>query len=382
MISTRELDERFHRLLLRSLCCPVCLSPLFYSFVDPKKAFLFCESCTSTFLIADRLPILLLEDENWRQKADEIEGEFTYNTNIVSQNVHIERNAFVDKNTEIFLQACRLDFLNDDVLIAGCSMAELELFVKKFRNIVCLDIVPSLANACLNATRHREIPAAWVCGDGECLAFERESFDVVIVRQTLHHMLRYSSAICEFFRVCKRGGYVLIIDEPFSPPDLNDLLLLSLPDDFIVYRDVQLGQIRRKLKIYRQMVTEDLAQINMELLDGKHQYIDPTLEKPETFLADKYHFLSLLSCIFDILPHSNDFQLHWAREMAWTVDTVDGTKFYRRPNPNYEKKLLDRLVSPGNVSIAVRKTERTTVFRDRTAIEALPLDLAWNLASI
>ena len=194
-------------------------------------------------------------------------------------------------------------------------------------------------------------------------------------------MLRYSSAICEFFRVCKRGGYVLIIDEPFSLPDLNDLLLLSFPDDFIVYRDVQLGQIRRKLKIHRQMVTEDLAKINMELLDGKRQYIEPAPDKPETFLADKYHSLSLLSCIFDILPHSNDFQLHWAREMAWTVDTVDGIKFYRCPNPNYEKKLLDRLVSPGNVSIAVRKTERTTVFRDRVAIEALPLDLAWNLAS-
>jgi SAM-dependent methyltransferase len=251
MILTDALSRRYHPDILRHLSCPVCLSSLFHSRIDNKTEHLSCYACSSIFLVSDGLPILLLEDENWRQKADEIEGETTYNINKVPLKVHVERNAFVDNNTESFLTESQVNLLNDDILIVGCSMAELEFFSKKARNVVCLDIVPSVTKASFEATGHRQIPAAWVCGDGECLAFEEESFDAVIVRQTLHHMLKYYSAICELFRVCKRGGHVLVIDEPFSPLDLGDMSFLSLSDDFIVYKDIQLGQIRKKAKIPR-----------------------------------------------------------------------------------------------------------------------------------
>jgi len=381
MLLTQELDERFHHLLSTKFRCTICLSPLFYSFIDGKRDELFCESCTSTFLITDRLPIFLFEDENWRKKADEIEGEFTYNIKGIPREVHIERNTFVDNNTEMFLKESRLDLLGDDILIIGCSMAELEFFIPKCKSVVSLDIVPSLARACLEATRQREIAAAWVCGDGECLAFEEESFDAVIVRQTLHHMLKYYSAICEFFRVCKRGGYVLIIDEPFSPLDLNDLPFLSLGDDFFVYKDLQLRQIRRKINIPHPLATENSGKIDINLLERKRQYVKPDPQNVETFLADKYHSFSLLNCLFGILLHSRNFQLTWPREIAWTDETADIIRFCHGPNPHFQKDLLDKLVSPGNVSIAAKKWERTTVFRNRSDVRALPLDEAYKLAS-
>lgn len=375
MIITREIDKTLHRHLLKNLCCPVCLSDLVYVQMDEKKSRLQCDTCKNSFSVVDGLPYFLIEDENVKKKADEIYGEETYNTKTIPQEVHNERNSFVNRNTDIFLQETGLDLTGDEVLIVGCSIAELDLFAKKSKQVTALDIVPALVQGCVSATAERGIPANWVCGDGECLPFEDESFDTVIVRQTLHHMLKYYSAICEFFRVCKRGGYVLIIDEPFSPPDVNDLLLKSLPDKFALYRKIEFKRIRKKLKIPRSPTSQKIQNVDIRLLETNTGYIEPDRGVPESFLADKYHAFSLLNCILALRLHTEKITLNWPKETAWTDESGEVVRFCHGPNRNYNKSLLGKLTRPGNVSIVAEKTKRTTVRRNRSDLKALPVDM-------
>jgi len=420
MIATDGSNQSLHRLhpyLLNKLACPVCLSDFLYSDVGERKECLVCISCKSAFLILDSLPLLLINDENWQKKADEIKGEVDYNVKKIPPEVHLERNVYINNNTEIFLKEAGIDLSKDEVLIVGCALMELEFFHDKCKNIVSLDIVPSLAKGCLVATEERNIPAAWVCGDGECLPFEDESYDTVIVRQSLHHMLKYYSAISECFRVCKKGGHVLIIDEPFVQTDLHNSPLPSLPDEFHVYNGIELGHIRERFGIkhahtksygirksysairkcfsrYRKrgwfrikdkffnVSGSPLKSDNFTELEKEGFYVKPDTEDPETYLADKYYSFSLLQCILALSQHTNDFQLIWPPEIAWT-DESDGTvRFYHGPNPQREKPLIEKLVNTGNVSIAARKTASTTIFRDRSGIRSIPLDLAYKLASV
>jgi len=121
---------------------------------------------------------------------------------------------------------------------------------------------------------------------------------------------------------------------------------------------------------------------NFTELETEGFYVKPDTEDPETYLADKYYSFSLLQCILALSQHTNDFQLIWPPEIAWT-DESDGTvRFYHGPNPQREKPLIEKLVNTGNVSIAARKTASTTVFRDRSEIKSIPLDLAHKLASV
>jgi len=415
MIVTDGANPNLHPYLLNKLACPVCLSDFLYSNASERKEHLVCTSCKSVFLISDSLPILLINDENWQKKADEIKGEVDYNVKKIAPEVHLERNVYINNNTEIFLKEAGVDLSKDEILIVGCALMELEFFHDKCKSVVSLDIVPSLAKGCLVATKERNIPAAWVCGDGECLPFEDESYDTVIVRQSLHHMLKYHSAISEFFRVCKKGGHVLIIDEPFVETDLHDSPLSSLPNEFHVYGGIELGNIREKLGIqfirrtshgmrkwrssirkllerYRRrgyFSIKDVSFKPSELmlkangfkdLEKEAVYVKPDTEDPETYLADKYYSFSLLQCILALTQHTNDFQLIWPPEIAWT-DESDGTiRFYHSRNPHRETPLMEKLVNTGNVSIAARKAASTTVFRDRLGLNAIPLDLAQQLS--
>ena len=416
MIVTQESNQEFFDYLLKKLRCPACLSDLSYSFVDGRSDCLTCTACKNTFLVSDSLPILLISDGNWPKKIDEIQGEVDYNVKKIPLNVHLERNEYINKNTEMFLKESRVDLSNDEILIVGCAQMELEFFVDKCKSAVSLDIVPLLAKGCLSATKERNIPAVWVCGDGECLPFEDESFDAVIIRQSLHHMLKYYSAISEFFRVCKRGGHVLIVDEPFLQPDLNAVPLSSLSDELRIYEGIELSHIREELRIqncrkeshgtrklsssirnfFRSNKKRRFDHIKKEPfseealifkakgfreLEKEELYVKPDRKDPETYLADKYYSFSALQCIHALSLHTQDFQLIWPQEIAWTDESGDGVIFCRGPNPNYEKSLIHKLLSAGNLSFAARKTSRTTVLRDRSGLQAIPLDLANRLAN-
>ena len=195
---------------------------------------------------------------------------------VVPAEVHRIRNSFVDENTELFLKQAAISLAGKDVLAVGCSMAELHLCNRHGAKTSCLDIVPALALLCQQATQQSGIDASWVCGDGECLPFQDEMFDAVVIRQALHHMIKYYSAIAEFFRVLRVGGTVLIVDEPFSAAD---------PSDASTRHRTSQHWKKHPNTLFRQA------------------------RNPEGLLADKYHSFSLLNCISALRMHSDQYEL-------------------------------------------------------------------------
>lgn len=374
-------EAKLSFLVSKKVVCPICLSRLNYLPIDSEKSHLTCNSCGSSFIVQVDVPILLIDDENLRKKLDEIKGEAEYNAKHIPMKVHTARNAFVNRNTQLFLDECEIDFSGKEILIVGCSMAELELFAPKTNRIVCLDLVPALTLACRRATSEKGFDAVWMCGDGECLPFEEESFDIVIVRQALHHMLKYYSAVSELFRVCKIGGTVLIVDEVFSPLDLHDEALNELPDDFHVYKDISLGHIRKRTGISRGSLSYDRSSVKIGRLEKEQPYITPDSGRPETYLADKYHCFSLLNCVYAIKLHTDQLYLSWPREIAWIDEGSEAPKLCCRPNPHLGDPLVEKLASPGNVSIYARKLKKTTCFRNRQGIRAVSLDTVVNCLS-
>jgi SAM-dependent methyltransferase/uncharacterized protein YbaR (Trm112 family) len=359
-LNADEMGQAFVSRLFKKMACPVCLGALTES--SPEGGALVCASCSGVFAVQSGLPILLVDDENRRIKADEIKGEVEFNTNKVSPKVHQARNAFVDQNTEIFLREAGVSIAGQELLTVGCSVAELQLCARHGAKPFCLDIVPVLTRACHEATAQVGIEAGWVCGDGECLPFQDESFDVVMVRQTLHHMLKYYSAIAEFFRVLRIGGVVLIVDEPCCGLALDDTLL-SYPTGHHLYGGITVDNIRETLGIAPaeplQTVVSDLT-----ALEYARDYIAVDESDPERLLADKYHSFSLLNCVSALQMHTEDYQLFWPREVGWADESGAVMGFQHGPSPLYNEPLPKKLISQGNVSIVARKSQKTSVLRD------------------
>ena len=378
MIASADLARLFDEQLLRTTACPVCLSALYYSAGERGADRLLCSSCPNVFYAPSGLPVLLVDDEHRRLKADEVRGETEYNVKKIPPEVHQQRNEFVDRNTQVFFEEYGIGLADKEIVVIGGSMAEIEFYARKTRRIVGLDIVPTLVDACRRASIERHVPASWICGDGEYLPLETESFDVVIVRQSLHHMLKYYSAIGEFFRVCRIGGDVLIVDEPFAPLDPQNVAMQG-PDTEIVYGDASFGLLREIAGIPVVTLIESNHNVGFASLERERTYIDPDKSDPETWLADKYHNFSLLNCLYALRLHSNDLYLSWPQEVAWTDESGEPVRFCHGPNPHYASPLAHRLVSPGNVSIGSRKSSKTTRLRTRLAAQAMTLEALRSL---
>ncbi len=57
-------------------------------------------------------------------------------------------------------------------------------------------------------------------GDGSCLPFGDDAFDVVVSRNALHHLTEPAAAVCEMVRVLRRGGRLVV--EDMRAPDRPD----------------------------------------------------------------------------------------------------------------------------------------------------------------
>jgi len=336
--------------MFHKVVCPICLASLEKHTVDDHRTDLVCTECRNRYYLIDGLPVFLVKDENWEVKSEEIEGEAQYNVKHIPMEVHIERNAFVDRNTEAFLSKTSVDLSGKELLVIGASMAELEFWYSKSHKVTCLDIVPSLTKECLRTCLERGINATWLCGDGECLPFETENFDFVIVRQSLHHMQKYYSAISEFFRTCRIGGSVMIIDEYYTSFNFKDILSFFLE---------KINKMEKTIK-----------------------FIAGNKSEPLSLLADKYLNFSLLNCIQAIRMHTTDFHLSWPKEIAWSDESGDVVKFCHGPNPNCNAPLAKKLIVSGYVSILANKIHKTTCMRNRDELRAIPFDILRSMLPI
>jgi SAM-dependent methyltransferase len=356
----RELSER--------LVCPACLSSLDRS---DGGAELVCTGCGGRYEIRDDVPVMLVTDPNWPKKQDEIDGEVAFNTRTVPQHVHQQRNDFVDQHSRDLLEALNIDLSRDEVLIVGCSMAEALFFEPLTRLLVALEIVPEHTVIWRKQCVHEGRNIAWVCGDGECLPFVQESFDAVIVRQSLHHMLKYYSAISEFFRVCRVGGRIIIIEEPYSQPNLTDAALADLPDDYLIYGSVYLSDLRRHLGLPGVAPTGvgHRKPADLDRFEPVKDYIPAVAGNSESLLADKYHAFSAVNLIFALRLHTDVFELLWPDTIAW----LDHEKmaFCTGPNPAVTKPMVERLAGLTTLSVVARKLAPTTALRNRDDLKAL-----------
>ena len=356
----REMSDR--------LVCPACLGSLDQS---TGGAQLVCAGCGGHYEIRDGVPVMLVTDPNWSKKQDEIDGEVAWNTRTVPNHVHQQRNDFVDQHSRDLLEALNIDLTRDEVLIVGCSMAEALFFEPLVRSLVALEIVPEHTVIWRKQCVYDGRDIVWVCGDGECLPFTSESFDVVIVRQSLHHMLKYYSAISEFFRVCRVGGRIIIIEEPYREPNLTDPVLAELPDDYLFYESVYLSDLRQHLGLPGVAPTGAGHRKPADLgrFEPVKDYIPAVAGDSESLLADKYHTFSALNLIFALRLHTDVFELLWPDTIAW----LDHEKmaFCTGPNPAVTKPMVERLAGLTTLSVVARKLAPTTTLRNRDDLKAL-----------
>jgi ubiquinone/menaquinone biosynthesis C-methylase UbiE/uncharacterized protein YbaR (Trm112 family) len=290
-----------HAAVLPKLACPICLGHL-----APREDTLCCP-CGAVYPVIDGVPVFLVEDAHGAIKRDEIAGEVAYNV-AIPMSVHEARNVLVDGNTKDFLRDAGVNLTGKEVLVVGCSMSEMLLCCALGSRPVGLDIGPRLVLDCDVASRkHYALDVGWVCGDGEWLPFADSSFDAVIVRQALHHMTRYRTAIVEFLRVTR--DLVLIVDEAFVAGDFD-----SADDPMREYRSG---------------------------------------ESAEALLADKYHDFTLPACLSVLNQARATYTLHWPSQIGAVAN--DPIRFVTAPNPYLALKIQQRMTSGGNVSIAASK---------------------------
>jgi len=107
------------------------------------------------------------------------------------------------------------------VLEVGCGTGLLTAeLAKTGAKIYALDISPELLSVAQERVKSSQV--AIFCGNAYSLAFEAEMFDFVVGLSVLHH-LDIDRALCEFWRVLRKGGKVV-----FSEPNmLNPQIILE-----------------------------------------------------------------------------------------------------------------------------------------------------------
>ena len=91
---------------------------------------------------------------------------------------------------------------------------------KRVASVVGIDATETMLKEGERYLRERGIDnISFQGGVAEALPYEDESFDVVTSRFAFHHFADPKPVVSEMARVCKRGGYVLVVD--IVPPDTS-----------------------------------------------------------------------------------------------------------------------------------------------------------------
>lgn len=363
--------------LIQNLVCPITLEDLRYEQRAKNEGRLVAEKSGHEYLVVDGFPVMLVNDENWQKKRDELIGEHEFNVNTVPQHVHKDRVRYINRNADLFFDAIDLDLKGKTVLSVGCSFSELHHLNPKGCYTVCLDIAPSLGEQSHQSTRSQSLNGSWVCADGECIPFQNEAFDVVVIRQAIHHMLKYYSAISEFFRVCKLDGRILLIDEPMAGFDPSSFSFPHYSDTKLIYDGVTLGDVRQRYQMEPGKTNAAIEEANIDLdsMERKVEYQEADPDDAESLLAEKYYSLTLIHTLFHIQLHSDDLLLYFPEKRGGAEGEGENMRFFTKDQAINGLPMLDKLTAQSPfVSIKSVKTRPTRILRSRENLSPAPFD--------
>jgi ubiquinone/menaquinone biosynthesis C-methylase UbiE len=118
-----------------------------------------------------------------------------------------------EESLESLREALRLTG-RERVLDAGCGPGLVASYLAPFaREVVGIDATPAMVRKAREVAAERGLAnVVFEEGTMERLPFEASSFDGVVTRYTLHHVLDAAAVMAELVRVCRPGGRVVVCD--------------------------------------------------------------------------------------------------------------------------------------------------------------------------
>jgi ubiquinone/menaquinone biosynthesis C-methylase UbiE len=105
------------------------------------------------------------------------------------------------------LKACR-------ILDVGCGCGEYTIKLSPFcRKLTAIDFSQALIERCRSESG--KVNIEYVCMDGRDIRYPDNSFDVVLERDTLHHVLEWQRVLDEMIRVSAKH---ILVEEPLDDP--------------------------------------------------------------------------------------------------------------------------------------------------------------------
>jgi ubiquinone/menaquinone biosynthesis C-methylase UbiE len=109
---------------------------------------------------------------------------------------------------------------DDQVLDVACGPGLVACaFAERAGHVTGVDLTPSMIDEARRLQQTRGLDnLTWQVGSAVPLPFADETFSLVITRYTFHHFEHPARALDEMFRVCRRGGRVLVADLSIPSP--------------------------------------------------------------------------------------------------------------------------------------------------------------------
>jgi len=100
-----------------------------------------------------------------------------------------------------------------DVGLGGCGCMSF-LMAKRGFNVTGIDSSSHAIHISRKTAKRRKLRGSFQAkrANAEKMSFENNMFDAVMAYNSLHHVENLKSVISEMFRVCKRGGWILVSD--------------------------------------------------------------------------------------------------------------------------------------------------------------------------
>lgn len=233
--------------LLDILACPICKGNLK---LNEKNQKLVCSQCGGGYLVLDDIPIMwddesvaikdFINEENdektrlmrqadiqatqkFLRKDDKknrernllwsFEGQVNRGKRYIAENITHSR--MLNSIEKLYNETLK----GKKVLNIGCGGGlEAEWLTKKGAKVIGLDLSVDFILAAVERFRRNNLKAYFVQGNGEYLPFADNSFDIVFIYGTLHHIPQTDKVISETSRVATE---LLIGSEPVEIPVLK-----------------------------------------------------------------------------------------------------------------------------------------------------------------